>query len=47
MYADLMLLYVSALSLYHDFHEEVKARQDCCQSHYHLLLGVITKHCTV
>ena len=30
---------VSGLSLNHDFHEEVKAEEDCGQSHYPLLLG--------
>ena len=35
-----------ALSLDHDFHEEVEAGEDCCQSHYHLLLGVILAYQT-
>ena len=37
MYADLMLLHASAISLGHDFHEEVKAGQNYCQFHYYLL----------
>ena len=43
MHADLMPLYgeLSALSLDHDFHKEVKAEQNCCQFYYHLLVGVI------
>ena len=30
---------VSGLSLNHDFHEEVKAEEDCSKSHYPILLG--------
>ena len=41
MHADLTLLYLLYLWIMTDFHEEVKADQDCCQSHYYLLLGVI------
>ena len=33
MYADLMLLHASAISLGHDFHEEVKPGQNYCQFH--------------
>ena len=47
MYADIMLLRISALPLNHDFHEEEKLGQNCCQSHYHLLLGVILVQLTV
>ena len=44
MHADLMLLQLSApgyLWIMTDFHEEVKAGQTSCQSHYYLLLWVI------
>ena len=47
MYADVMLLRISALSLNHYFHKEEKLEQTCCQSHYHLLLGVILVQLTV
>ena len=40
MHADLMLLYLLYLSL-DDFHEEVQAGKNYCQSHYHLLAGAI------
>ena len=38
MHADLMVLYLLYL---HDFHKEVKLWQNCCQSYYYLVLGVI------
>ena len=50
MHADLMLLYLLYICpLDHDFHKEVKLGkilfysifQICCQSHCHLLVGVI------
>ena len=45
----LILCNVSVLSLDHDFHEEVKAGQNCCQSHYHLFWDHygLAKYCTV
>ena len=39
MHVDLMLLYL--LYLWIMIHEEVKAEQNCCKSHYNLLVGVI------
>ena len=37
----LILCCCTGLSLGHDYHEETKAWPNCCQSHYHLLVGVI------